>query len=360
MKKKLLFIGSIPPPIGGVSTINLSFQQLLSDSYEIISFNTSKNRKYVDLYTKIKFKDLIYSIRLLWQFFFFAFRNRNTIANLFVTSGSAFFRTILIYFVGYIFKIRFITHVHSKTEGEYFLEKHRILFFTRFINYFSRKIIVLSNYHKYFFCEHGLDPKKSYVIENFVDYSKYKCNINNKNHELLYVGRLSKHKGIFDLLYSLKVIKDSGIEFKLHIIGDYDKEITQQQIVQFISSNRLEENIMLHGVVFGNKKFELYKKCGIFIFPSHFENSPIVIKEAVAASMAILCSNIDANKLILDPFENKVFHRVGDSVDLADKLLLLLKHPQKTNNMMKSSSSINQFNSNIAINKLTVIINELL
>lgn len=359
MKKKLLFIGSLPPPIGGVSTINLSFQQLLSDSYEIISFDTSNNRRYVDLYTKIKLKDLIYSIKLLWQFLFFAFRNRNTTANIFITSGKAFLRTILIYFIGYIFKIRFITHLHSKTEGEYFLEKRRIFFFTRLINYFSRNIIVLSNYHKYHFCEYGLDLKKIYVIENFVDYSKYKCSINNKNHELLYVGRLSKRKGVFDLFNSLKIIKDSGIEFKLHIIGDYDKETTQQQIVQFISSNQLEENIMLHGGVFGNKKFELYKKCGIFIFPSHFENSPIVIKEAIASSMAILCSDIDANKLILDPFENKIFHRVGDSVDIADKLLLLLKHPKKTNNMMKSSSLINQFDSKIAKTKFVSIINNL-
>ncbi len=359
MKKKLLFIGSLPPPIGGVSTINSSFQQLLSDSYEIISFNTSNNQRYVDLYTKIRLKDIIYSILLIWKFLFFAFRNRNTIANIFITSGKAFFRTLLIYFIGYIFQIRFITHVHSKTAGEYFLEKHRIYFFTRFINYFSRKIIVLSNYHKYYFCEHGLDPKKSHIIENFVDYSKYKCNLNTKNNELLYVGRLSKRKGIFDLLNSLKFLKDSDIEFKLHIIGDYDKETTEQQIVQFISSNRLEENILLHGVIFGNKKFELFKKCGIFIFPSHFENSPIVIKEAIASSMAILCSDIDANKLILDPFENKVLHRVGDSADLADKLSLLLKHPKKTNNLMKSSSSINQFDSKIAKTKFVSIINNL-
>lgn len=358
IKKKLLFIGPLPPPIGGVSMINYSFQQLFKYSYKLIIFDTSNNRQYIDLYATVKIKDILYSFLLIWKFLFFAFKNRNTTANIFITSGRAFFRTILIYFIGSIFRIKFITHLHSKTKGEYFLEKHRIILFIKIINYFSKNIILLSNYHKKYFCYYGLNPKKSHIIENFVDYSQYKCNIKKKNNELLFVGRLSMRKGIFDLFESLQILNNNGVDFKVHIIGDYDNDITKKKVNQFIKKYKLDYQVILHSTIYGRKKFELFKKCGILIFPSHFENSPLVIKEAIASSMAIICSDIKANTNILDQFENKIYHRVRDSVDLADKIVLLLKNPKLIINMMKSSGIITQFDSKIAKNKLMAIIND--
>lgn len=360
MKNKLLFIGSLPPPLGGVSMINYSFQYVLEDSYQLISFDTSNKFSRVDLYKNKTPKDVLYSIILILKFLFFAFKNRNTVANIFITSGKAFYRTMVLYFIGYIFRIRFITHLHSKTTGEYFLEKRRLLLFIKIINNFSKKIILLSSYHKYYFCEHGLDPKKIHIIENFVNYSHYECRINNKNNDLLFVGRLSARKGIFDLFKSLKILKTNDIDFQIHFIGDYDNESTQNKIEQFIDINQLADQVILHGSIYGREKFQLYKNCGIFIFPSHFENSPLVIKEAIASKMAIICSDIKANKLILDQFENKVYHKVKDSVDLADKILLLLNNSKLRLDFMQSSSLITQFDSNIAKNKLTMIINELL
>ncbi len=63
MKTIVAFIGPLPPPVGGVSMINQSFQQLDYQGVEIKAFNTSNNRTRENLYRRYPFENVLWSSR---------------------------------------------------------------------------------------------------------------------------------------------------------------------------------------------------------------------------------------------------------------------------------------------------------
>lgn len=351
MKKKICFIGPLPPPIGGVAFMNHQFQMLLIENgLQIISFNTSKNTKSEDLYKRKGINEFIHLVSSILRFFYFIFTNRFEIVNIFVTSNLAFIRDAIFIVILKLFRKKIILHFHSKKQGEYFLDKKRIGYMSFFIN-MADKIILLSEDHKQYFQQY-FDKEKVEIIENFIDYELYKCNISEKVDEFLYVGRLSEKKGFFDLLKAVSILKDKSL--KINIIGLPDNEKTEHDIHKIIEENDIGNNFIFHGLQTGQLKYDLFKKCKYFIFPSHFENSPVVIKEAIAAKMALLVSNIDANKNILDDKQNKLYFEVSNEKDLS-KRIINIREEGVFMELAKESTKIKEYDKNLAYKRLTTI-----
>ena len=86
---------------------------------------------------------------------------------------------------------------------------------------------------------------------------------------LLYLGRLRKEKGIYNLISLLKEMK---INYKLNVVG-----------LEANKHNFQEEKISYYLQVFNKKKIiEYYDKSNIFILPSYTESAPKVIWESLA------------------------------------------------------------------------------
>ncbi len=95
------------------------------------------------------------------------------------------------------------------------------------------------------------------------------------------------------------------------------------------------------------------------IFPSHFENSPVVLKEAIAAKMSILSSDIHANENILQRRNNYLSFQVSNNNDLALKMSYLISNPEKVLKMCQDSASINDYDSIVAKNSMLDLFNTL-
>ena len=126
----------------------------------------------------------------------------------------------------------------------------------------------------------------------------------------LFIGRLSKEKGI-DIL--LEATKKSGC--KLEIIGDGElKELVEK-------ATQTHPNIIYHG--FQQKDFIInkLKTCKALIFPSiWYEGMPLTILEAFSAGTPIIASDIDnIRELITNNYNGLHFH-YGNASDLAEKI----------------------------------------
>lgn len=335
--KNIAFIGPLPPPFGGVAVMNKSFQEILCQEWNILPFNTSGGAMSEDLYKRKSLKNISHFAKNIFHLFKFIAKNNFKIANVFATSNTAFVRDSIIIFILWCCGKKIIVHFHSKKRGEFFLGRFSIKYIALVFK-FVQKIIVLSDNHYKHFANY-FSPSKMVVIENFVDYELYKCEIEDKNLDFLYVSRLSKQKGIFDLLNAVKIIKEKGYSIKINVLGNPDNDETNKIINQKIEEYNLKDNIILRGNVFGVRKYNFFKKSGIFIFPSHFENSPLVLKEAIASKMAIIASNIEANKLILIDKGNTSFFVTGDAFDLANKMEYLLLNSTVAFTYMKTSEA---------------------
>ena len=85
----------------------------------------------------------------------------------------------------------------------------------------------------------------------------------------------------------------------MDFLGEPNNDKTGSEIRQFIEQHGLANKVHLHGSVVGNAKFEFFRSANCLVFPSHFENSPVVLKEALAADLEIIASDIKANIDIL-------------------------------------------------------------
>ena len=319
IENKIAFIGPLPPPLGGVAVMNKSIQELLVNELKITSFNTSSGKDKEDLYSKNYFKKVLPQIKKLFQFIQFAKNDDYKIVNLFVTSGVGFVREALYILTLRLFRKKIIVHLHSKKKGEFFLYPYRIRVFSYFLN-MCHKILVLSNDHESYFQKY-LRNEKLEILENFVDYSLYGNDANNKQDDFLYVGRLSKMKGFYDLLKMVRYLKQNNINYKFKIVGVADNNTNQEKIQTLIDEYGIKDMVVLHGPVFGQEKYDLFKKCKFFIFPSHFENSPVVLKEAIASKMHIFSSDIEANRVVLKPIHNVTYFKKENYIDMAKKIM---------------------------------------
>lgn len=126
-------------------------------------------------------------------------------------------------------------------------------------------------------CNKRLTKKKSHLISiSRLDepwFQKHK-EVSNLVPSFLYVGRMSKEKGIFDFIDMLKKIK---INAKLEIAGYSDNSNCENSNIKFLGyiSNPID-------------LIEAYDKCNITILPSYTEGYPYVVDESLARKRPVI------------------------------------------------------------------------
>lgn len=357
-KINIAFVGPLPPPSGGVGIINESFQRITSGNWNVLQYNTSKGEINEDLYKGKGIKNLFHFIKNTAGFFKFLATNKFKIANLFATSNVAFIRDSIFILMLWTCRKKIIVHFHSKKEGEFFLRPRNIKYVSLTFR-LVQKIIVLSRDHFHYFSKY-FDISKMIIIENFVDYDLFNCEIENKKTDFLFVGRLTQKKGFFDLIEAIKTLTQRGIHPKVNALGMPKNGGARAVIGTKLKDCHLEQNIILHGNVQGIKKYNFFKSSGILVFPSHFENSPVVLKEAIAAKMAIIASDIEANKILLADIGNAKFFKAGDPIDFSNKIEELMVNPSLVKDYMLHSEACKKYDKRFAAEKIDRVIRELL
>lgn len=110
------------------------------------------------------------------------------------------------------------------------------------------------------------------------------------NSSILFLGRICKNKGIYDLISAIKRVKEIYPDVTLNIGGSGEEE----QLTKAIEDNDLQSNIILHGWVNNKEKEKLLIENSIFILPSYFEALPMTLLEAMSYKCIPIVSNVGA------------------------------------------------------------------
>ena len=288
------FIGPLPPPIGGVAVMNQNIQTLFTGSYNIEYFNTARSRLREDMYGRKNISDVCAQLKVIQKGISFLFRTKSKIVNIFVTSNASFLRELIFIVVAAILRKKIVVHLHSKIEGELFLRKYLINIFGITLC-IANKVLVLSELHFSYFSNY-IKESKLEILENFVYIDRYRSARKREGLNILYVGRTTKEKGIYDLIDAVCLMKCRISDMKIHVIGMAETEQLEKKLNATVRTNEVEEFFIFHGALSGEPKYQLFQDCSVLVFPSHFENSPLVLKEALAAKQIIVCSDLLANK----------------------------------------------------------------
>ncbi len=127
-------------------------------------------------------------------------------------------------------------------------------------------------------------------------------------------GRIIRTKGLHDLIEALHKIDYKG---KVIVAGDMNQIPKYKTEILNIVGNL---NIEFVGLIKDkNLLFSYIANARLFVYPSHIEAMSMMLLEAVAVDAPIVCSDIVANKDILDEDE-ALFFKTHDIDDLANKI----------------------------------------
>ena len=77
----------------------------------------------------------------------------------------------------------------------------------------------------------------------------------------MYLSNFVKEKGVLQLLNAIALIKSKGVtDFTLNLVGSFTKEVDRELIENFISSNNLQENVIIKGPLYDKDKDEISKE----------------------------------------------------------------------------------------------------
>ena len=177
------------------------------------------------------------------------------------------------------------------------------------------KIIAPSEYFKEMFVKDGIDSDRVEVLHNFIDVKDYDVDIDDQGYAFYY-GRLSKEKGIYNLLNAMLNIKDR----RLFVAGDGPEK---DNIEQFINENNMKDRVELLGFLDSNKIKEYVRKARVVIVPSICrENCPYSVLETLAMGRPIIGSNLGGiPELVKDGEYGYVYNNIEELTEKMKKLL---------------------------------------
>ena len=183
--------------------------------------------------------------------------------------------------------------------------------------------IVLSQFALDRFIAGGLPPDKLTVKPN--------CLVNDpgvgrgSGGYAIYVGRLSKEKGIETLLAAWKRI---GPRLPIKIVGDGP----ERRQVETVGGKW--QGIDLIGPVSRSEVFSLLRDATLLVLPSTcYENFPVVVAEAFATGTPLVASDIGSLKSLVESGRTGLRFVAGDEESLAEKVNWLLDHPDQMSAM---------------------------
>jgi len=133
---------------------------------------------------------------------------------------------------------------------------------------------------------------------------------------ILAVGRFVKEKRFDFLIEAYLKLKSN---YKLVIAGDSDYQSAYSDSLKNLADRN---QVILTGMVKGDKLHELYSHAALFVLPSSHEGLPITLLEAMSFQCKVLASNIPANMAVGLPEQH--YFDLNSLDDLCSKMNCLL------------------------------------
>jgi len=208
-------------------------------------------------------------------------------------------------------------------ENRYYY-KHKI--YTDKINY----IITPSNFYKGKFIEDGIDKNKIDYIHNFIDMNEYDIETEDNGYAL-YFGRLSREKGILNLINAFAKTKKGN----LYIAGTGPEE---DEIKRIIKENKIEDRVKLLGFLNKDEMKDVTRKARFIIIPSiWYENCPYSAIETQVLGKPIIGANIGGIPELVINNKNGLIYKYDNIDELTEKLNMLFDNDELVKEYSKNA-----------------------
>ncbi|MGC9550986.1 glycosyltransferase family 4 protein [Vibrio metoecus] len=276
--KKILVISVPNYAKGGVASVVSTFMKnnYINSRYNISYYFTHEPSGY--------FKKHLSFFYFLIRFPFFLHCNNFDGAHVHGSLKGSFFRKSCFLFWIKMYKIPVIYQCHAAQVDEFFSNSIKKYIVSKIFKQYDLRLC-LGNYWKSNF--ENITELKWNVLHNPVSTFSIKKS-QHEDFNLLFMGELSKRKGIRDLIEAFSLVKND--KAKLYVAGNGDIS----SLTDLCNKLGIEKRVKFLGWIDSEKKSSLLSIADVVVLPSYAEGLPISILEAMSASVAVITTPVGA------------------------------------------------------------------
>jgi len=206
----------------------------------------------------------------------------------------------------------------------------------KIVSKLTKNIVSVSNKTKNNLVKLGVNKKHISVVYNWVDIKEIEAIKKSKEEfDIIYAGRLMKHKNIDILIKSVYLAKKEFPEIKAVIIGDGPEKAKLKALTKNL---RLEKNIEFMDFMLKEKVYGFMKSSNLFILPSVLEGFGIIVIEANACGLPVITvkHKRNASADLIKDYNNGFVCNLSEQ-NIAEKISILLKNNKLRESMSKKS-----------------------
>jgi glycosyltransferase involved in cell wall biosynthesis len=137
---------------------------------------------------------------------------------------------------------------------------------------------------------HGIQEYESISSQQKIA-AKKSLNISIERNYILFLSRITEHKGLHILLDAFSNVCDYLNDFDILIAGEFSDALYKLKIENIIAERNLVDRVKYLGEISGIDKANAYKAATLFVLPSRSENFGVVIGEALSYGVPVITTH---------------------------------------------------------------------
>jgi glycosyltransferase involved in cell wall biosynthesis len=331
-RPRVLIVGPLPPPFGGVQLIiNMQLQSSLRHEFELHAVDTSKRqlRWAVESPT---WRTPLFLVRDFTRLVRALARVRPHVVLVHAAPSLSFLRDWVLMATSRLTGAKVICHYHGTVHTRFpSCETPRGRRLGRLLMRAAHQVIVLGPTYKR---QMGDAWHRTLVWSpNMCDVELYRSKpadasaawLSPGERGVLFVGRLSAPKGIYDLFDAIPRVIERHPDTRFVLAGVAESDAMEPVIRAEADERGIAHRITFLGSVEGRDKAAAYATCEMIVVPSWTEAFPLVIPEAMAAGLPVIATAVGAIPDFVIDGEDGFLVPPRDSAALADRISRLLE-----------------------------------
>ena len=301
-RHRLLVIGPLPPPLGGVQlVIDMQRRSLLAQEFDLHVVDTSK-RQLRWAVENPTWKTPLYMMRDFSRLLRALMRVRPDVVLVHAAPSLSFLRDWIFMVAARLTGAKVICHYHGTLHTRFPSGETRSgRLIGRFLMAAAHRVIVLGPTYQR---EMGKAWRRDDVTwaPNMADIALFRDMpadtpapwLAPGDKAVLFVGRLSAPKGIYDLFDAIPRVLERHPEANFVLVGVAERDALEPVIRAEAERRGIAARITFLGSLEGREKAAAFVTSRLIVVPSWTEAFPLVIPEAMAAGLPVIATTVGA------------------------------------------------------------------
>lgn len=314
-KKRIVMIGTLPDTQGGVSAVVGVLRA--GGLFERCGVDYLPTHRDGKTWPKLRT-----ALQGWLRYLSFLITRKVALVHGHMASRASFWRKLFFFLPAFFLRVPVVVHLHGG-EFQQFHGKESSSWARRLIRFVfehAARVIVLSESWRTW-AQMTFPAARVQVVHNPVAIPAPAPFSARATQTLLFLGRLGKGKGTYDLLEAVARLVGRFPDIRLLLGGDGELEQVQARAAAL----GIAEKVDLLGWVDGDDKRALLAQTAVYVLPSYNEGLPMSVLEAMAAGLPVVATAVGGIPAAVTDGSEGFLIAAGDIQALADRIARLLE-----------------------------------